>query len=609
MGTQKIRLPFPSKNGSLSQRSPRSKILEHIAIILSAIFLSGCSASVEKTIPDLSGTYSSDGGKSLITIELLGGDTYAVTLADGKIGACELRGGILKGDIDGEKITIEVRESTAFVNGETDPYEKVSGSIQPVPGKMAENVETEKEASSSPTETAAEETVQSYSIFPLEPSRPLRRDDLIEEKPPEIPLAKNEPVEAATPATPETSSTAEDGPIESDAHWEKVRKLVSNRRYPSAVKILDQAMEKAEDEKLRTEIRADKEALLAVMSIFEFAERGIERLEPGSKIPLKGIGGYSFDRYDPINKIILAKVGVNEKEIPLIDLHASEIVEFAKPETKGDEAEFALALFHAVDNSGHRDWARQKLDELSKSGRDVRRWLDRLELAALSEGTKPTKQNKGTSEQNDIPIPPPGKHALVFNRKGVVEVPKFHYQGGFPITLELIVVPEHNYDNQFLVGDRYKGGWDLGIQNGYWYFSSWHKKGDIRILSDEPVKMNERVHLAAILDDEITLFVTGKRQKQRIGFPHPYKPSPTFLRIGRHPNGKYGFSGRIEWVRISKFRRYPRNFDPTQLKLGKERNTLLLFDFSEGQGQVCRDSSGNDFHGVLKNVSWAETNE
>ena len=63
------------------------------------------------------------------------------------------------------------------------------------------------------------------------------------------------------------------------------------------------------------------------------------------------------------------------------------------------------------------------------------------------------------------------------------------------------------------------------------------------------------------------------------------------------------FTGRIDEVRISRVARYTQNFVPEQ-RFAPDADTLALYHFDEGQGDVLEDSSGNGYHGKITGAKW-----
>ena len=81
------------------------------------------------------------------------------------------------------------------------------------------------------------------------------------------------------------------------------------------------------------------------------------------------------------------------------------------------------------------------------------------------------------------------------------------------------------------------------------------------------------------------------------GNPFPDKTQNPMLIGGNR------FIGTIEAVRISKVARYTEDFTPP-IAFTADKDTFALYRFDEGQGDVLKDSSGNNRHGQIKGAKW-----
>ena len=66
------------------------------------------------------------------------------------------------------------------------------------------------------------------------------------------------------------------------------------------------------------------------------------------------------------------------------------------------------------------------------------------------------------------------------------------------------------------------------------------------------------------------------------------------------------FVGLIDEVRISTTARYDREFIPL-VRFEPDRDTIALYHFDEGSGDVARDASGNGHHGTVRGAKWVKT--
>ena len=105
----------------------------------------------------------------------------------------------------------------------------------------------------------------------------------------------------------------------------------------------------------------------------------------------------------------------------------------------------------------------------------------------------------------------------------------------------------------------------------------------------------------------LALFVNGKLCKSVV-VSGKFKPSGLPLTIGASPSPgptgiDFAFTGIIDGVRVSKGRRYTKDFKPP-VKLGSDESTLAVYCFNEGQGLRLGDDSGNGHHGGIRGARW-----
>jgi len=100
--------------------------------------------------------------------------------------------------------------------------------------------------------------------------------------------------------------------------------------------------------------------------------------------------------------------------------------------------------------------------------------------------------------------------------------------------------------------------------------------------------MRERCHMHS-------LYVNGKNWGDRNVFELLTGTEP--FRIGE------GFFGIIDEVRVSKVARYNKGFTPAR-RFEPDADTIALYHFDEGQGDILKDSSGNNHHGKIIGAKW-----
>lgn len=183
-----------------------------------------------------------------------------------------------------------------------------------------------------------------------------------------------------------------------------------------------------------------------------------------------------------------------------------------------------------------------------------------------------------------------------------VEVPGLNLPEG-PFTLEALVTPEASGRPTpvlYLVG---AGGATLAAQPEFCAFSYAGKSAARRMpLPEGPV------HVAGVFDGEtLTCFVNGREaargpagelrtQQSGAGW---IGQEPGWERPGEHCH----FKGRIQALRVSRGVRYPGDFQP-QRSWTSDPDTLALYRFEEGAGDLLRDSSGRDLHGKIVGAQW-----
>jgi len=63
------------------------------------------------------------------------------------------------------------------------------------------------------------------------------------------------------------------------------------------------------------------------------------------------------------------------------------------------------------------------------------------------------------------------------------------------------------------------------------------------------------------------------------------------------------FRGKLYELRLSRGVKYQRDFAPATT-LDSDDDTIALYHFDEGQGDVLTDSSGNEHHGKIFGATW-----
>ncbi len=201
-----------------------------------------------------------------------------------------------------------------------------------------------------------------------------------------------------------------------------------------------------------------------------------------------------------------------------------------------------------------------------------------------------------------------GKYALEFDGKSehVVRIPKTNWNERDELTYEVFVqdsdanshesgkkyVFNHNYTCVFV---RWTDGWGFTVnvesENG--------EKMVCTSSSKQLPGSGSWVHLAGVIKNRtIQLFVDGEPMELKQLPNNVNSKSGNAIRLGGSP-----FSGKIRGVKISKTARFDKRFDPPQ-QFSNDADTLALYHFNEGSGEVLKDSSGNGYDGKIEGARW-----
>jgi serine/threonine protein kinase/formylglycine-generating enzyme required for sulfatase activity len=120
-----------------------------------------------------------------------------------------------------------------------------------------------------------------------------------------------------------------------------------------------------------------------------------------------------------------------------------------------------------------------------------------------------------------------------------------------------------------------------------------------------PLTPDVRQHRALVFDgSHMHYYINGIWQGKRSAEAHEgmmWKLKQ--LRLASDGDGKKLFEGRIDQVRISKVARYDDNFPPVT-SVANDEQTLALYNFDEGQGDVLKDASRHGHNGQIVGAMW-----
>ncbi len=122
-----------------------------------------------------------------------------------------------------------------------------------------------------------------------------------------------------------------------------------------------------------------------------------------------------------------------------------------------------------------------------------------------------------------------------------------------------------------------------------------------------PLGVGVRQHRALVFDGtHMHYYVNGIWQGKR---PSAARQAMQWkfsrLRIGSSGDDKKFFEGQIDQVRISKAARYTDNFAPVT-SVASDDQTLALYDFAQGSGDILKDISGHGHDGKIIGATWTD---
>ncbi len=226
---------------------------------------------------------------------------------------------------------------------------------------------------------------------------------------------------------------------------------------------------------------------------------------------------------------------------------------------------------------------------------------------------KPTEKAM-TSTVADVIDPP--QYALDFNYKletgnARVELPPI-LRPFEACTVEMYVTTRSvldKWDNRVLFISG--GGMQLLQQKNNWSWS-WSvpsKDGTYnRVIVEGSVLARRRMHLAGVsTGKELRLFIDGHLAgKTPLVGDLPVVAGPCLLGgLAANFEAFTPFDGLIDEVRILKVARYNENFTLAP-RFEADADTLALYHFDEGQGDILKDSSGNNHHGQIVGAKWVK---
>jgi hypothetical protein len=229
----------------------------------------------------------------------------------------------------------------------------------------------------------------------------------------------------------------------------------------------------------------------------------------------------------------------------------------------------------------------------------------------------PTPTNTPTATPTDTPAPPtntptptntpvPGdNNGLSFDGSNDV-VRAGQVLGTGPLTVEVWVQPAMNNANAILIsGADSSNGWSLELNGGRLAFWLDTDQGWRYVQNSTQLQAGQWYHAAGTYaNGSARAFVDGTGSgTANVGT----LGQGTALDIGGVPGFPDSFfQGVLDEARISNVVRYSANFTPPTTPFTPDANTLALWHFDEGTGQVASDVSASANHGTLGNDAGAD---
>ena len=125
------------------------------------------------------------------------------------------------------------------------------------------------------------------------------------------------------------------------------------------------------------------------------------------------------------------------------------------------------------------------------------------------------------------------------------------------------------------------------------------------------ISLDRWTHVATSFDGRAYLLHVDGKLKDEVEDPGKINTSLSDVYIGWIPQWNEAFTGLIDEVRISNIPRYPAaNFPrPTTEFEERDRNTILLMHFNEGDGPEAKDASAFGHHGLIDGATWEEVED
>ncbi len=202
-----------------------------------------------------------------------------------------------------------------------------------------------------------------------------------------------------------------------------------------------------------------------------------------------------------------------------------------------------------------------------------------------------------------------GNFALEFDGvDDLVELPSLAIDSNNPFTCEVYITPhsvlkesDPEWRGYVIMGPfSFDVRWIAKVGTSHLYVV---RKGYV---VGPPIEGHRKVHVAACFDgNSLQLFVDGHSSEVK-ATPEKLTTTSKGFRLAASLDSKrsnWNFHGLIDELRISSKVRYTADFTP-ELRFEPDDDTVALYHFDEGTGDILRDSSNNHYDGKIVGAKW-----
>jgi hypothetical protein len=250
-----------------------------------------------------------------------------------------------------------------------------------------------------------------------------------------------------------------------------------------------------------------------------------------------------------------------------------------------------------------------RTDKSKAESNDVKRG----DSAVRSQATHAEPPADEDASQPGVPGAPKrqGDYALrVTGRESRIDIPDAMIATRNPWTLEGWVTPRQPLPTLggsalvFAVNPLWLAVRDSGRGQHKWLVGGPVFKAPTTLFAESALVAGKRAHVAVTRGPAgVSFFFNGISQGPPLTIAFSSPQSRLQLRPLGTAKGDVPFNGDVDEVRLSSIERYRANFWP-QLRLEADKNTLALYHFDEGDGDVLQDSSGHNHHGKITGATW-----